>query len=360
MTRKKTHEEYVAELAEKNPNIDVIGEYIDAKTPVLHKCRIDNYEWNAKPNNILSGKGCPKCGGTMKKTHKEYVNELLKKNSNVEVLGEYIDAKTPILHFCKLHQIEWLICPDNALHGSGCYMCCGEKIANKLKKSRDQYIAELKQNNPNIILVGEYIDSHTPTLHKCKVDGYEWYVKPSSVIYRTGCPMCAGNVKKTHEQYTAEVWLINSDIEVVEEYIDAKTPILHKCKIDGCLWYAMPSSILCGCGCPQCKESSGERQVRQWLEKHYIRYKYQASFEDCRDVLPLPFDFYLQDYNVIVEYQGRQHYVPIEHFGGQEKFELQQKHDMIKREYCRNNNFKLLEIPYYANIEEELNNFLFI
>ena len=360
MTRRKTHEEYVAEVAVKNPNVEVVGTYVDAKTLILHKCKIDNYEWRAKPNNILSGKGCPKCGGTMKKTHKEYVDELLKKNSNVKVLGEYIDAKTPILHFCKLHKIEWLASPSNILYGKGCYMCCGEKIADKLRKNRNQYITELEKANPNIILVGEYIDSHTPALHKCKVDSYEWYTKPSNVICRTGCPMCAGNVKKTHEQYVEEVQLINSDIEVIEEYIDAKTSILHKCKIDGYIWFAVPDAVLHGCGCPQCAESSGERQIRQWLEKHNIKYEYQKSFDDCRDILPLPFDFYLISYNCCIEYDGRQHYESIEFFGGQEHLKYVKSHDNIKTEYCKNNNIKLLRIPYFANVEEELNNFLFI
>lgn len=70
--------------------------------------------------------------------------------------------------------------------------------------------------------------------------------------------------------------------------------------------------------------------------------------------------FYLTDYNLAIEYQGEQHYRPIDYFGGKEKFEVQQKRDNIKRDYCKNNNINLLEIPYYKNVEEELNNFLFI
>ena len=64
----------------------------------------------------------------------------------------------------------------------------------------------------------------------------------------------------------------------------------------------------------------------------------------------------------MIEYDGEQHFRPIEYFGGQKKFELQQKHDTIKNEYCKNNGIPLLRIPYfkYDNIEEELNNFLFI
>ena len=65
-------------------------------------------------------------------------------------------------------------------------------------------------------------------------------------------------------------------------------------------------------------------------------------------------------YGVCIEYQGEQHYRPIEYFGGEESFYLQQKHDQIKRNYCKHNNIKLLEIPYWEDIEKVLNNFLFI
>ena len=75
-----------------------------------------------------------------KRTHKEYVEELKVKNPNVEVVGKYINAKTKILHKCLIHNIEWEISPDSALRGDGCYKCCKEKIGNKNRKSHDTYI----------------------------------------------------------------------------------------------------------------------------------------------------------------------------------------------------------------------------
>ena len=74
----------------------------------------------------------------------------------------------------------------------------------------------------------------------------------------------------------------------------------------------------------------------------------------------LPFDFYLPKYNSCIEFDGIQHYEPVEHFGGQESYDYTVKHDKIKNEYCKNNGILLLRIPYYKNVEEELNNFLFI
>lgn len=114
--------------------------------------------------------------------------------------------------------------------------------------------------------------------------------------------------------------------------------------------------------CPQCNESKGEKKIRLWLEKNNIPYKKQEKFDNCRDIKPLPFDFYLPTFNIAIEYDGRQHFEPIEFFGGQEYFESVKMHDGLKNEYCKNNGIPLLRIPYFKfdNIEEELNNFLFI
>ena len=71
-----------------------------------------------------------------------------------------------------------------------------------------------------------------------------------------------------------------------------------------------------------------------------ILYESQYSFKDCRNTLPLPFDFYLTDYNVCIEYDGRQHYKVNDFFGGEEAFEKLKINDAIKSEYCKNNNIK--------------------
>lgn len=362
---KKTHREYVAELAVKNPNVEVIGQYIDAKTKIEHHCLIHDVYWDMAPTNALRGSGCSECWrerkyGSLRKTHEQYVNELYNINPNIIVKEQYIDSHTNILHECLIHNIEWRMSPTNALNGEGCKKCASNKIKNRLSKTHKQYLDELKKVNSDIVCVEEYKNNHAPILHKCKIDGYEWYARPSNVLKGRGCPQCSQRVRRTNDDYMQEVFEINPDIEVVGAYINVRTPILHKCKIDGCEWMSAPHNVLAGKGCPQCSESSGERQVRQWLDKNNIAYEFQKTFKNCKDKRLLPFDFYLPKLNMCIEFDGEQHYRPIEYFGGEGKFELQQKHDNIKREYCKNNNIKLLEIPYFEDVEEKLNNFLFI
>lgn len=298
MAKKKTHEQYVEEVKNINPNIKVIERYNGVNTKILHKCLLDDYEWQATPHNILKGRSCPKCSKHIKRTQDMYKKELSIINPNIEVIGEYITNVTPILHKCIIHNIKWNATPSNILCGHGCRKCANEILANSKVKSKKQYIEDVRKINPNILVIGNYVNAHTQIKHKCLIDGYEWNAKPNN--------------------------------------------------------------ILCGNGCPICNESYGERRIRLWLEKYNFAYEYQKIFKNCRNLKVLPFDFYLYDYNVAIEYQGEQHYKPIEYFGGEENFKKQQKRDNIKRNYCKNNKIKLLEIPYYKNIEEELNNFLFI
>ena len=362
---RKTHEEYVGELTIVNSNIEVIEKYQGANTSILHRCKIDGHEWNTAPTRILSGVGCPKCAGNAKKTHKYYIEELSIKNQDIEVIGGYINANTPILHRCKKHNIQWMAQPSSILQGCGCKLCGKEKLHKIQTKTHKKYIEEIRKITSDIEVVGEYQGSNLPIKHYCKKHNMYWFTSPVSILQGCGCAEC-GKEKlhtlkvMTHEQYVKKLSIENPDILVIDEYIDSKTPILHKCKIDGYKWYAKPANILFGRGCPQCHESHGERYIRQWLEKHDIEYVFQKPFKDCCDINPLPFDFYLPHYNCCIEYDHKQHYEPIEYFGGEEKFKIQQKHDNIKNEYCKENGITLLRIPYYKNIEEELNNFLFI
>lgn len=155
MGRKKTHEEYVGELAVKNPYIKVVGMYIDSKTPIEHYCEKHNISWNIAPHNALEGKGCKECKSEKiknkrRKTHDEYVQELLMYNPNIKVLGKYITSKIPITHHCTKHNISWDVSPVSVLLCGGCPTCHYEKVGEKLRKTHDEYVIEVSMVNSNI------------------------------------------------------------------------------------------------------------------------------------------------------------------------------------------------------------------
>jgi hypothetical protein len=128
-----------------------------------------------------------------------------------------------------------------------------------------------------------------------------------------------------------------------------------------------PDSHIQGVGCPKCNESKGELAVHQYLCKKNIEFEYQYSFEECKNINPLPFDFAItKDSYVVglVEYQGKQHYIPT-NFGSktisnEEMFENVKKNDRIKFDYCQENVIPLLVISYkqLGEIDSLLTNFI--
>ena len=109
------------------------------------------------------------------------------------------------------------------------------------------------------------------------------------------------------------------------------------------------------CGC---MKSHGEYYISTYLLSNSINFEKQKKFSDLLGVGGgnLSYDFYLPNHNMLIECQGEQHERPIEYFGGEEQFAIQQEHDRRKREYAKDNGYKLLEISYkdYNNIENIL------
>lgn len=110
--------------------------------------------------------------------------------------------------------------------------------------------------------------------------------------------------------------------------------------------------------CPKCKESKGERRVREMLNTYNINYIAQKVFPNLLGIgnRNLSYDFYLPDQNLLIEYQGQYHDGMTTN-QTEQQFLKQQEHDRHKREYAEQNGIRLLEIWYwdFDNIEEILN-----
>ncbi len=108
---------------------------------------------------------------------------------------------------------------------------------------------------------------------------------------------------------------------------------------------------LCGCGCPICKCSKGEKFIERLLMDRNSNFVKQKSFDDCKFKRKLKFDFYLVDRNICIEYDGIQHFKPVRWFGGYKSFKTQKIKDEIKRKYCIDNNIKLIRFRYDDSLE---------
>lgn len=277
--RRKTHEEYVEELRIKNPDVCVIGTYVNANTKIEHKCLIHNVCWMTTPSRVLQKQGCEKChfekiSTSKTHTHEEYVEQLKIANPDIIPIGQFINSKTKSLHYCKRHNVSWDVLPTNVLSGHGCPECCKEKITIKNSKPFEQYKEELHNKFPEIECIGEYINSTTPVLHRCKKCGYEWMTKPIFVLRNVGCKKCNGHLRRDTQEYVDELKRINPQIELIGEFVNMSTHAIHRCKIHDHYWNVVPSSILNGTGCPLCgreKLSLAQRKTPEEYEEELKR-----------------------------------------------------------------------------------------
>ena len=354
--RKKTHEEFIKEMNEINPNIEILGEYITSKTPIECRCKIDGYEWTPRPNDLLNSGGCPKCSRKASKTTKEFIQEMNEINPSIEIIGEYINVKTKIKCKCKIDGHEWSATPNHLLQGSSCPKCSG-----KMKLTHEEFMEKFYNQNPNahnIEILGEYVNNKTKIKCKCKIDGHEWSATPNDLLNGSGCLKCSGKMQKTHEEFIKEMNEINPNIEILGEYVNSSTNIKCRCKIDGHEWTPKPHNLLSlGQGCPKCNSSKGEKAIAKHLKDNDMDFIEQHRFENCKHKITLPFDFYLPKLNIAIEYDGIQHFEVVEYFGGLDGFIDTKIRDTIKNIYCKDNNIKLIRIPYweFENIEEILN-----
>lgn len=342
----------------------VLGDYVNNRTKILLRHNKCGNEFLITPHSFLRGSRCLKCSikensDKQRKTQEEFVNEINNLyNNEYTILGKYINSGTKILVRHKKCGYEWETYPNHLLRGHRCPNCYGSK-----KKTTEQFKQDLYDKyGDEYTVLGEYINNKTEILIRHNKCGNEWYTKPNYILSGYQCPKCYGNIKKSTEQFKKEIYnLYGDEYEVLGEYHGNKRKILMKHNKCGCEWMVIPNNILRGSTCPVCNESKGENKITEWLRQNNINYIKEYKFEDCKHIRPLPFDFYLPDYNICIEYDGEQHFEPVDFSSKDYKkalrqFKLIQKRDEIKNNYCKSNNIKLIRIPYtqFDNIEDIL------
>jgi len=232
-----------------------------------------------------------------------------------------------------------------------CKYCNGSKL-------KDVFSDRVYSANPTIEVLSEYTRWENKVKCRCKTCGYEWDARPSVILYGGGCPKC-GRKKANISEMINENEIIkriqeaNSDIQVIGKYNGYHKPIKCRCLKCGREWESPVCHIISGdSSCPSCNQSKGEKKMISILESFGYIPLTQYSFSDCRYKYKLRFDAYVKELNILFEYQGECHYIPIDYAGkGKEwakaHFDISQERDFIKREYCIKNNIPLVEVPYW-------------
>ena len=294
-----------------NPNVEILSDYVNWDTKIHCRCKVCDNDWWTVPSVLLYGGGCEICGYKRiwdirgRKTTDDFKREMAIVNPNIEIIGEYIKNKIPIECRCKIHNHRWFSIPSNLLNGSAkCPMCSVDHVREVEGLSIDEINKRLNETTPHINIIGNYINIHTKALFKCSIHNCEFEMSPASLLYKRGK------------------------------------------------------------GCPYCSQSSGEKRMVDILEKTGHNIIQQYSFDDCMNIYKLHFDAYDADENILYEYQGEQHYRPIDFAGkgkewANEQLMINQKRDKIKVDYCKEHNIPLVIIPYWEfdNMEDFINNY---
>lgn len=192
----------------------------------------------------------------------------------------------------------------------------------------------------------------------CKEHGV-FRQKPNNHLNGYGCPKC-GKIKfsnKIFNKFIEKAKILHENkydySKVV--YVNISTNVDIICPKHG-IFKQSPNNHLKGCGCPYCKESVGEKKIVDYLLKNSIEFERNKKFNNCKNIYKLAFDFFLPNNNMLIEYDGIQHFLPFKYYGGENKLIRQRNNDKIKEEFAKSNNYILLRIKY--DKLNEINNIL--
>lgn len=292
-----------------------------------------------------------------KKTREECQEEIWQRFPHINIISEYKGANEKVILQCTKCGHQWETTARSvAVSRRGCPKC-GVKDA-QLEKSKEYFLKKFAETNGDKFELVEFIDCMHVKV-KCKTCGTIRETNANN-IYRFGCKHCEmlayGETLKSNTDEFIEkankVHLNEYDYSKVN-YIDCKTPVEIICKEHGSFWQT-PLHHLSGEGCPYCSVSHGEKTIYKILTMYKI--PFVTQHKTVLDNRNYRLDFYINVHNkeYVIEFNGKQHYEPIDYFGGIEKYNEQILRDTILREYCVNNNIKLLEIKYDADISTAL------
>ena len=308
-------------------------------------------------DHLRSKHGCPQCAS--EKVRKPYVL------TNTEMLGKAkekykdkfdytnVDYHTPrgvaVKIKCPIHgDISMSI--KNHLHSkTGCPDCGVSNIGKTSIKYTDIKVIETMFTNvhSNKYKYLEYNSDTRIIKIECPVHGIISQSLNSHISGR-GCKKCGYDkfrltaekfLELSKEKHPVGYMYDLSDITTVNQWILIK----HSC---GHIYRGRISNHLSGQGCIKCKTSLGEKRIQRFLKHNNIQYESQYPIDESR----LRYDIFIPEINMLIEYDGKQHFEPVDFFGGVKMFERRKELDKIKNNIAKKRGYVLIRISY---IEED-------
>jgi len=295
-------------------------------------------------------------------TTEDFIHKAMKIHKNKYDYSKvnYTNNYTKIIIICPIHN-EFEQIPFVHLQGSGCKLCSHQQKREAYAFSKKEFIKKAKEVHGNKYDYSKvnYVNIQTKIIIICPTHGGFKQI-PNAHLRGAICIKCSYIERGEYKNKTTEEFI--KDAEEIHgnrynyslvNYIGANDKIKIICPDHG-IFKQKAANHTQGQGCPNCKSSRGELKIKKILENNDILFQQQKRFKNCRDKKPLPFDFYIPNMNTCIEYDGEQHSKVVKYFGGNKGFEVRQKRDIIKNEYCKKKNIRLLRIRYDQDVKEEL------
>lgn len=354
----KTTKEIIETLHSNYPNIDLLEEYKGANEKIGFICNECGYIWKTTARSVINSKsGCPKCGVAKKRRETAKRKFLEKLDPQFELI--YYNNPDDVSVKCK-NCGKIRVTTSNNILRYGCKHCSMLKVGETLKYTTEQFIEKAKNIHGDKYDYSKvnYINNKTEVIIICPEHG-EFSQVASKHLSGQGCPKCSGK-NWTRDDFIKYSSKIHNNYYSYNNLIwnGFTNPVTITCPKHGDFNQNAYVHLRVRCGCPKCNQSHGEVEVTNCLEslkleyiyQHYIKNPYRESSNFCVDFL-----FKIKDCTYIIEYNGRQHYEPVEKFGGEDQFLKQQQRDSDLRKYCAENNINLLEIRYDIKLSEIMN-----
>lgn len=315
--------------------------YVKVMAKIIITCKTHG-DFEQLANSHLNGRGCPICARNTKKNTAQFVKESKTIHGNTYIYRKtvYNKATEKLTITCKMHG-DFEQTPVQHLDGQGCLKCGIISMKEKLTKTTPDYIRKANKihNNKYDYTKTKYVGKNTPIIIICKTHG-EFLQRPGDHINgRHGCPTCAGNQRKTTDQFITEANVVHGNIYTYSNtsYKNSKTDLVVTCPQHGD-FHITPQEHLIGRGCSTCNVSSGQLEVIQYVNSLGLK----TIINDRNIIKPYEIDIIIPELNIGIEYHGSYWHS----YQSNETIEERMRHS-IKCDMALASNHQLLQVYDY-------------
>lgn len=341
------------------------SEFPNQRKCVRWKCLCDCGNTHiVKTENLVSGKTfrCPKCANASigEKKHFDYTGQKFGELTVTKMLYNYKNKGKTFCE-CSCSCGNTIIKNSFDLSHSSQFVSCGCKRKDAMIYYHSEDITGQRYNRLTVV---EMLYKESPIKVRCKCDcGNELIVSKADVLsghtQSCGCLQSERIAELNYNDLTG--YISDYDVKAIRPKYQNNYGVWiweFECPLCGNHFDALPANVksntvIC-CGCSNA--SSGELIVKHILDDNNVNYQFQYGFPDCRYKKMLLFDFAIftsnDELQFLIEYDGKQHYKPIDFFGGIDAFKESQIRDEIKNKYCKEHNIKLVRLKYDLTEDE--------